>query len=264
MQAYFLFLGTGGSAGTPIIGCECPVCSSSDPFNKRLRPSGLITAGDKRILIDTTPDLREQALRASIKELDGVILTHAHYDHIGGLDELRIYYLRSRRPVPVLLSESTYEEVRRRYDYLFHEQPGEGISLPAQLSFHILEEKKGRTLFCDIPLQYFSYIQGNMEVNGFRIGNFAYVSDIRKYTEDLYQELVGVKYLVVSALGPEPSTMHLSFEEAIAFSRKVGAETTWFTHLSHRVDHQSTNQTLPEGIQLAYDGLKVEFTVHVT
>lgn len=254
----FLFLGTGASAGVPMIGCHCLACSSSNPHNKRLRPSGLLTLEGKKLLIDAGPDFRCQALRSGLEHLDGVLITHAHFDHVSGLDELRVYYLLYRKELPVLASTPTLKELRRRFDYIFREKSW-GISLAAQLGFVELAEERGKVDFAGISLNYFTYLQGDMTVNGFRFGEFAYVSDIRQFPETIFEDLEGVKTLVVSALRHEPSFLHLSIDEAIAFGRKVGASNTYFTHISHDLEHEKTNASLPEGFSLAYDGLKLEF-----
>lgn len=257
-QGKFLFLGTGGSAGIPMIGCDCSVCLSNNPKNKRLRPSGLIDIGGKRLLIDSGPDFRFQALHYNITRLDGVFLTHTHFDHVAGLDELRTYYLLHRLIIPVLVSSEALESLKKRYDYLFREKDW-GMSLTAQLDFQVLEDMRGSTSFCGIPLRYVSYEQGGTKVNGYRFGDFAYISDIKKYPETIFDDLNGVKTLVVSALREPVSQMHLSLEEAVEFGRKVGAEQTYFTHVAHEVDHESVNQKLPDGFAVAYDGQEVEF-----
>lgn len=257
-QGEFLFLGSGASAGVPMIGCHCPVCSSTHPRNKRLRPSGLVTVNGKKLLIDTGPDFRAQALAHQIDHLDGVLLTHAHFDHVAGLDELRAYYLLYRQPLLVLASSSTLKELKRRFDYIFREKSW-GISLAVQLHFVELEDERGVVDFAGVSIRYFSYIQGDMVVNGFRFGEFAYVSDIRQFPETIFEDLQGVRILIVSALRSEPSFLHFSVEEAIAFSRKVGAEKTYFTHISHELEYEATQAILPEGFFLGYDGLKVEF-----
>ncbi len=253
----FLFLGTGGSSGVPMIGCGCPVCTSQDPCNSRLRPSGLIRVKGKTLLIDSGPDFREQALKYHIDHLDGVLLTHTHFDHVAGLDELRAYYLLHRERLSVLASEVSLHDLKRRYDYLFKEKSS-GMSLAAQLDFDVLEKSRGETTFCGIPLCYMTYEQGGMEVNGFRFGSFAYVSDIRDYPESLFEDLEGVKVLVLGALRHEPSVMHFNIEEAIAFSKKIGAKETYFTHIGHELEHEKTNAALPSGFLLAHDGLLLE------
>jgi phosphoribosyl 1,2-cyclic phosphate phosphodiesterase len=252
-----LFLGTGGSAGIPMIGCKCAVCLSTDSHNKRMRPSALLEIGEKKILIDVGPDFRMQALRFGIDHLDGVILTHSHFDHVAGLDELRAFYLLYHTTLPLLVSTSTLQDLKKRYEYLFHKK-SLGISLSAQLEFILLEQDRGQVSFCDIPLSYVSYEQGGMTVNGFRYKNFAYISDIRHYPETIFQDLAGVHTLVLSSPSPRSSLMHLSFDEAIAFVEKVGATKTYIMHISHEIDHSEGNNYFPETIELAYDGLSVE------
>lgn len=256
MEDEFLFLGTGSSGGTPRIGCKCSICTSSNPHNKRLRPAGLITINNKRLLIDVGPDFRFQALRYHLDHLDGVLLTHSHFDHVAGLDELRVYYLMHRTSLPVLVSTATLQDLKRRYDYFFREKSW-GMSLTAQLDFHLLEGESGEVDFLQVPIRYITYEQGGMSVNGFCFKNFAYVSDIRNYPDSIFEQLQGIKSLVISALKKEPSVMHFSLEEAIAFSKKIGAEKTYFTHIGHELDHAEINASLPKGFSLAFDGLKL-------
>lgn len=260
MRGEFLFLGTGASAGIPMIGCHCRVCTSTNPHNKRLRPSGLITIDKKNILIDTGPDLRYQALRYHIETLDGVLYTHSHFDHVAGLDELRSFYLMKRMVVPVVVSKTTFEDFKIRYAYLFREKSW-GRSLAAQLEFHLLEKERGESIFLGIPFRYMTYSQIGMEVTGYKIGNFAYVSDIKEYPSSIFEDLAGCETLVLSALRQEDSAAHLSITEAIAFAKRVGAKEVWFTHMAHELEHEETNRSLPPGFQLAHDGLKIEFEV---
>jgi phosphoribosyl 1,2-cyclic phosphate phosphodiesterase len=251
----FLFLGTGSSTGVPIIGCRCVVCSSESPFDKRLRPSGLLRVGGKKLLIDVGPDFRQQALREGIDRIDGLLLTHTHYDHIAGIDELRIFFVREKKAVPCLLSAASKRDLDKRYGYLFEK----GKSLTAQLDLRVLEDEQGSVDFLGTEVSYVRFAQAGMDVLGFRVGDFAYVSDIRDYQEGVFEQLAGVKTLVLSALKPEPSPLHLSYEEAVAFARRVGAERTWLTHLSHAVAHEVGNQGLPSDVRLGYDGLELEF-----
>ena len=241
-----------------MIGCPCPVCSSLDPCDKRLRPSGLLAIGGRKLLIDAGPDLRLQALRYHIDHLDGILITHSHFDHIAGLDELRAYYLLHRSPLPVLLSQPTYLDLRQRYDYFFKERIP-GVSLPAQLDFHVIEEERGEISFLGLDIGFMRYEQSSMPVTGFRFGHFAYISDIRQYPETIFQDLSGVDILVLSMLRQETSFMHLNLEEALTFARKVGAARTYFTHMSHEVEHAAVSSLLPNGVYLAYDGLKLEW-----
>lgn len=254
MEASFQFLGTGASAGVPLIGCKCRVCTSSSPKDNRFRPSGLIRTQGKAILIDIGPDFRSQALAFGLDRLDGLLLTHTHYDHIAGIDEVRIFNVREKKSLPCLLSQDSFEEMQKRYHYLF-KQGG----LSAQLDFYPLKEEMGEVEFLGIRIGYCSFYQTSMKVTGFRIGDFAYISDVQKYDDSIFQLLQGVKKLVLSALKPEASPFHLSFEEAIQFSRKAQAEETYITHVSHFVDHESMNALLPPNMQVGYDGLTLEF-----
>lgn len=256
MKATFLFLGTGGSPGIPVIGCPCAVCGSPSPLNKRLRPSALLQVKGKNYLIDSGPDFREQALRFNITSLDGVFLTHAHYDHIGGVDELRIFYLRYKTRLPVLASIDTYQELRTRFHYLFQTNEADG-SLNSQFDLQILEDDFGTTSFAGLKVQYVSYYQAKMRVTGYRIGSLAYISDIRDYDERIIADLQGTETLILSALRYTPSPAHFSLDEAIAFSEQVGAKRTFLTHISHDLEHDKTNRELPPSVRLAHDGLEI-------
>lgn len=259
-KGHFLFLGTGASLGIPVIGCNCAVCTSDSPCNHRTRPSGLITIADKKLLIDCGPDFRFQALAHHIHHIDGLILTHAHQDHIAGIDELRVYYMRSKTALPCLLSEETAEDIRTRYHYIFKDRSITEKKMP-RMTFQILEGEIGETLFQGIPIGYVSYEQAGMRVTGFRFGDLAYISDIRHYPESIFSHLEGVKTLVLSALRHTPSAFHFSIDEAVAFATRVGAEQTWLTHIAHELDHEKTNSCLPSHVRMAYDGLELSFTL---
>ncbi len=250
MQATFVFLGTGASAGVPVIGCRCPVCLSKSFGNVRLRSSGLLEVGSKRFVIDTGPDFREQALKENIDHLDGVLLTHTHFDHIAGIDDLRIYFARSQKPMPCLLSQESRQNLRERYAYLEN-----------QFAFQVIEEENGRVEFEGMFLQTMSYRQGKMGVVGYRFGDFAYVSDIRVYDEAIFKYLSGLSVLVLSALCFGTSHAHLTVEEAIEFSKRAKAQKTYLTHTSHLIDYESANRHLPPEIRIGYDGLRIPFTL---
>jgi phosphoribosyl 1,2-cyclic phosphate phosphodiesterase len=260
MQAQFLFLGTGGSAGVPVIGCSCAVCRSGQAQNRRLRSSGLIRIGDRLYLLDVGPDFREQALRYDIRRLDGVLLTHAHFDHIGGLDDLRVFYYLQKRALPCVLSQDTFEELGRRYHYMMSSGSSRN-STCAQLDFRVLPDDFGKVTFEGLSLDYLSYYQAGMKVTGFRLKNFAYVSDIREFSDEVFSSLKGVSVLVLSALRHVSSEMHFSLDEAVDFARRIGAEKTYFTHIAHDLDYAATNALLPPDIRLSYDGLEISFEV---
>lgn len=252
-----LFIGTGSSLGVPVIGCPCPQCQSTDPKNKRFRSSLLLNLGGKTVLIDAGPDFKAQALKYSINHLDGVIFTHAHQDHTGGADDLRIYHYRNKGPLPCLVSRPTAEDLKLRFYFMFKEQPFEPVK-SSRLEMEILEDREGNVEFLGIPIRYFSYEQVGMQVMGIRIGSFAYVTDIREYKPEIFEELKGVKTLVLSALKFTPSHMHFSVDEAIEFIEKIKPERAYLTHIAHELDHEKTNAYLPSGIELACDGLKIE------
>jgi phosphoribosyl 1,2-cyclic phosphate phosphodiesterase len=255
MTKTFTFLGSGGSMGVPVMGCSCEVCRSSDWHNKRLRSAGLFHIEGKQILIDCGPDFRQQALKAEINHLDGIIFTHAHYDHIGGIDDLRGLFMSGNSPVPCFLSEETAQDIRRRFDYIF--VPNESKLVPRiQLMIH--NKVRGNFELNNISFTFMTYEQAGMKVNGIRYQDFAYVSDIHRYDETIFEDLKNVKTLVLSALRFTPSQFHFSIDEAVDFSRKVGAQRTFLTHIAHELDYEKTNAYLPTNIRLAYDGLQIE------
>jgi phosphoribosyl 1,2-cyclic phosphate phosphodiesterase len=257
MKGEALFLGTGGSMGTPVIGCHCSVCKSSSPFNHRLRPSLLLTVENRRYLFDIGPDFRLQALKYGIEEINGVILTHSHYDHIGGLDELRIFYFRKQLPLPFLVSAETFEEIKLRYHYMMPSVQKQR-AYPVQFDFQVLQEDQGFFEFENLPLSYFSYEQKGMKVTGVRIKDFAYVVDILTYPTTIFQSLKGVKTLVIDGTAWERTAAHLGITEIIEFAKKVGCKRTYLTHIAHEIDHEKVQTELPDGVQLAYDGLKLK------
>ena len=210
--------------------------------------------------MDIGPDFRSQALRYQIDHLDGLILTHTHYDHIAGIDELRIFYLRQQRPFPCLLSWESLEDLKRRYNYFF--QPiGEVPTLSAQLEFFLCEEEIGELEFLGLKVGYCSYLQGGTKVNGFRVGDFAYFTDIKDYDDSVFLLLRGVQTLVLSALREESSPLHLAVQEAVDFAKRAGVKKCYLTHISHALDAESAPRQLPPEVELAFDGLRVQVTL---
>lgn len=250
------FLGTGSSLGVPVIGCSCSICQSQNPKNKRFRSSLLLNYQGKNIVIDAGPDFRIQALHTKIEHLDGVIFTHSHQDHSGGIDDLRVYSFRNKAPLPCLVSRETAKDLELRYFFMFKTQVNEPTKTQ-RLHLEVLEGKKGNRKFLGIPIRYFSYEQIGMQVLGIRIGSFAYVTDIKYYGDEIIRELQGVQTLVISALRFTESHMHLTIDEAITFIQRCKAEQGFLTHLSHEVDYEKVNVYLPTSIKLAYDGLKI-------
>jgi phosphoribosyl 1,2-cyclic phosphate phosphodiesterase len=248
----FLFLGTGSSVGIPVIACRCAVCLSSDSCNCRSRTSGLLKIGKKRILIDPGPDYRQQALRFGIDRLDGVLVSHVHFDHIGGFEELRVYGNIQDRSISCLLSYESLKGLQQRIPYFF------SLKKQYKFSFQIIEQDICEVDFEGEFWQIITYRQGGMKVTGFRWRNFAYMTDLKTFSDNIYASLAGVEVLVISALRHTDSPAHLSMEESIVFAQRVGAKNTWFSHVAHDLDHNTTNQKLPSRIQLAYDGLEID------
>ncbi len=246
-----------------MIGCSCAVCRSLLPHNQRFRTSALVTLNGKKILIDAGPDFRSQALHFHINRLDGVIFTHSHNDHIAGVDDLRVYYAIEEKALPCLLSLSTLEDLQTRYPYIFsllekskRENPKK---LLPQFDLRLLQSSSGEVDFLGSRIQYLTYEQTGMLVNGYRFGKLAYITDIRHYSKEIFSELEGVEFLILSGLRFTSSTMHFTVDEAIAFAEQVKAKQTWLTHISHELDHEKTNAYLPESIRMAYDGLEIFF-----
>lgn len=260
MKAIFRFLGTGSSMGVPVPGCSCSVCLSQDSHNKRFRPAGLIRFQGKDILLDCGPDFREQGLRSRLEKVDGIIMTHAHYDHIGGFDDLRAFFFDRKKPIPCILSQETADDILKRFDYIFLPEASKYMLLP-KVDLQIMKGNRGMIDFLGLPVKYLTFEQMGMKVNGIVCGNFAYLSDICHYPESIFQDLKGVEVLVLSALRFTPSPSHFNVDQAIDFAKRVGARETWLTHIAHELDHEKTNAYLPANVRMAYDGLEINFQV---
>lgn len=244
----FLFLGTGASAGVPVVGCKCSVCKSGDFRNNRLRASGLLQVGELNFLIDVSPDIRFVALKYEITQLNGVFLTHPHEDHIGGMNDLRSYsFLNHNKLMPLFLSETTNAVLHARFNYLLD-----------RFDRTILKEKRGRVSIDGVDVIYFTYSQQGLLVNGFRFDKFAYLTDIKDYDSSIFDELDGVETLVLGAINERDSRMHFSIKEACEFKEKIrSVKSCYLTHLSHEVDYETISKALPKGVLLAYDGLNI-------
>lgn len=251
-------LGSGTSSGVPVIGCQCAVCTSSNPRNRRTRPSVLLRFADgggeeRSVLVDTAPELRLQAVREGMRRLDAILFTHAHADHIFGLDDVRAFNFRQRASLPCYGSRETLAALRRIFAYVFEEtQEGGGkpdLTLqPVDAPWTLF----GRTV---VPVPV---LHGSLEVYGYRIGALAYVTDCSAIPEASLELLAGVEVLILGALRYHPHPTHFTVEEALAVSRRVGAQRTVFTHLSHAVDYDLPQVELPSGVEFGYDGLHIE------
>ena len=259
LKPSLLFLGTGSSTGIPVIGCKCAVCLSSSKYNRRMRPSAWIKHGKSTYLIDVGPDFRNQALLFHLPKMDALFLTHTHFDHIAGIDELRSYAFDDPSKISCILSKESYEDLKVRYDYLM--MPSDKGILNSQLDFKILENESGSSNVAGIDFKYVSFSQKGMNVTGYIFGNLAYICDIKDYSDEILTDLKGIEILIISAARETSSRMHLSLAEAIDFSRKVHAKKTYFTHISHDMDHETISKRLAPDQQLAYDGLEIEFNL---
>jgi phosphoribosyl 1,2-cyclic phosphate phosphodiesterase len=253
----FTFLGTGASVGIPMIGCDCSVCKSKDPKNNRMRPSALLQINNKNILIDAGPDFRAQALKYGIKHIDLLVLTHSHYDHTAGLDDLRVFYFLDKKPIRCLLSEENLKELQQRYFYFFN--PIDHVTtVDMKFDFHTFDEDFGEFDLDGINFSYFSYMQLQTIVYGIKINDFAYVTDIKSFSDELITFLKGTKTLVISAIEKKATRAHFGIDDAISFAREVGAEKTYLTHIDHDIDYEKISKTLPKDVKLAYDGLELK------
>lgn len=242
--------------GIPVVTCDCSVCTSSSPHNKRQRTAGLLTLGERKILLDVGPDFRNQALRYKIKHLDGLILTHCHFDHVSGIDDLRVFSFFDKGALPVLLFEETYADLARSSPYLTQIDP---FFKKQKFDFNQVKGEFGKRTFLDTPLTFVSFTQANMKVMGVRIGDFSYISDIKEYKEEIFDHLAGTQTLVLSALREQDSPVHFNLAESLNFARRVGAKRTILTHIAHEMDHEIISKKLPDGVELAFDGMEVSF-----
>ncbi|HOX38686.1 MAG TPA: MBL fold metallo-hydrolase [Candidatus Brocadiia bacterium] len=247
------FLGTGTSYGVPVIGCRCRICSSPDPRNNRCRPSALVEVRGTTLLIDAGPELRMQSIRFGVAGIDAVLLTHAHADHIFGLDDLRAFNVIAGRALDVFASPETCGEIRRRFDYVFKEtQAGGG---KPQL---VLRETVGRFAFRGVEILPVPVMHGSLPVLAFRIGGLAYVTDANLIPPGSMRMLEGLDVLIIGALRPRPHPTHMNIAQATEISRLLAPARTYFTHLTHDVEHAEMEASLPAGIRPAYDGLVIE------
>lgn len=259
MEGTLTFLGTGTSMGVPTLGCRCAVCLSADPHDRRLRPSVLVQwagpEGERSVVIDTGPDFREQALRAGLRAVDAVFYTHAHADHILGMDDLRplsFAAFHRQGPIPLYADPATDRVMRRIFDYTF--APDATYPNRARVELRPIEPSNSvhGVAFVHVPL-----LHGSLGIAGFRFGNAAYLTDVSAIPEASFPLLEGVEVLVVSALRHVPHPSHATVEQAVSWSRRIGARQTWLTHIAHDLGHEETNRALPADVRLAHDGLSV-------
>ncbi len=245
------FLGTGTSGGVPMIGCSCVVCISTDKKNKRLRSSILVQSKTTTLVVDTTPDFRYQMLRAKVTNLDAIVFTHPHKDHIAGLDDVRAYNYFSQKPMEVFANALTEDALRREFIYVFSENKYPGIP---KINLNTIATEP--FIVGDIPIIPIEVYHLNMPVLGFRFGKFTYITDANRIDEDERKKIMGSEIIVLNALRKEKHISHFALNEAVAMVNELKVPTAYFTHMSHQIGkHSEINKELPAGIELAWDEL---------
>lgn len=253
-MAKLQFLGTGTSSGVPVIGCNCEVCHSQDPRDNRLRCSALYTSGTTQILIDCSPDFRAQALRAHIDKIDGLLVTHAHYDHTGGIDDLRPFCID--KPMPLYAEPEVIELLRERLPYCFMENPYPGV--PRFDTHGIVPFEPftiGSTEILPLRIMHFQ-----LPIVGFRMGNMAYITDCLTIPHETMQQLQGLDILIINALRHTPHISHQTLGDALKVIELLAPRRSYLIHMAHNIGvHEQASEQLPENVYFAYDGLEIEF-----
>jgi phosphoribosyl 1,2-cyclic phosphate phosphodiesterase len=248
------FLGTGTSQGVPVIACKCSICRSEDPRDNRLRSSVLVEDDGNTILIDTGPDFRQQMLRASVESLDAILYTHEHRDHIAGLDDVRAYNFIQNKPMEIFGEERVLRALQHTFPYIFAERKYPGIP---QVNFHTIDNQPftvGKTRI--IPLRVLHY---RLPVLGFRIGDFAYVTDANYIAPEEIDKIRGIRHFVICALRRRKHISHFNLEQALEVIREVQPEKAWLTHISHMMGSSREMEVeLPENVSMAWDMLRLE------
>lgn len=245
------FLGTGTSQGIPVITCNCAVCKSADHKDKRLRVSVLIETDDKTIVIDSGPDFRYQMLRENVQDLDAILFTHEHKDHVAGLDDIRPFNYLLKKNIDIYATERVQHGLRKEFSYIFAEEKYPGLP---QIEMHTIASAPfyvGDTEI--VPLDIMHY---KLPILGFRINEFTYITDAKTISDETLEKIKGTRILVINALQKQSHISHFTLDEAITFAQKAGADTTYLTHMSHNLGlHEQIEKELPNNIKLAYDGL---------
>ena len=247
------FLGTGTSSGVPMIACNCPVCLSNDPHDKRFRSSILVESAKTTFVIDTTPDFRSQMLIHRVKKLDAVVFTHPHKDHVAGMDDVKAFCYFQSQPMKVYANAITKSALEREFSYVFSDKKYPGVP-----EIDVIDIDMDAFMVGDIPLLPIKVWHLYMPVLGFRIGKFTYITDANKIDAEELEKIKGTEVLVLNALRKEKHLSHFTLTEAVEVANKIGAKQTYFTHISHQLGlHTHINSELPLGMSLAYDGLEV-------
>ena len=258
LPAQITFLGTGTSSGVPMIGCTCSVCQSTDPRDRRLRPSIHVEVrGRASILVDTSPDLRQQVLTHGIARLDAVLFTHSHADHVLGLDDLRGFNFVQGGPMPCYATPSAWETIRQIFRYVFDSVPRQGGGIP-KIDAHDID---GPFTIAGVRVVPVPLWHGRLPIVGFRFGSFAYLTDCSAIPDDSWSLVAGVDTLVIDALRDRKHSTHFTVAEALDAIARIAPRRAYLTHMAHDLGHAGTSARLPAGVELAYDGLVLDATV---
>ena len=247
------FLGTGTSQGVPVIGCNCDVCLSHNPKDKRLRSSVLINVDGNTLVIDTGPDFRQQMLRENVKNLDAVLFTHSHKDHTAGLDDIRSYNFRSKKPMEVFCSNDVLSALKMEFSYIFADFKYPGVP---KVNINIIDESIFN--FNNISITPIKALHHKLPVHGFRIKDFVYLTDISEISQEEKKKILNADIIVLDSLRKEPHLSHLCLQQSIDLIKEVNPKRAYLIHISHLMGlHDEVNSEIPSNISLAYDGLKI-------
>jgi len=247
-------LGTGTSQGVPVIACNCKVCQSTDPNDKRLRASVLVEVDNTTIVIDAGPDFRQQMLREKVSNIDAILVTHEHRDHIAGLDDVRSFNFINQKPVDIYAEPRVQEAIKMEYSYSFADEKYPGIP-----EFNLIDLSDEPLFINDVKIIPLRVMHYKLPVYGFRIGDFTYITDANYISEEVKEKIRGTMILVINGLRKEKHLSHVSLSEAIDFINQISPMLAYITHISHQMGlHHDINEELPRNISLAYDGLHFE------
>jgi len=247
-------LGSGTSTGVPTVGCTCATCKSTDPRDTRLRTSILVQSKTTTVVIDTSMDFRRQMLEHAVMDIDAVLYTHHHFDHIGGFDDIRPYNFRANKNMPVYALRRTIDSLQQTFPYAFDEPEQLGGGVPM---IDVIEIDQQRIVIGDITIQPIPLLHGSLRVNGYRFGSLAYCTDTNAIPPASMELLAGVEVLILDGLRPQPHPTHFTVDEAVAIANELGPRITYLTHIAHQIKHDVVEATLPDHVRLAFDGLQI-------
>jgi len=250
-------LGCGWAGGVPLIGNNWGNCDSSEPRNRRLRVSILVEEGGQTLLVDTSPDMREQLLSCNLQDITAILFTHAHADHAHGIDNIRAVNWLTGRSVPLYGSAETMDELRRRFEYIFEDRPESVKYYRPSVETHVFEDRSALT-FGPVHVQTFPQPHGKVICTGFRFNDFAYTTDVAQMSEEAFVALRGVKVWVLGAIREKPHHTHAHVDLAVQWIQRIKPERAYLTHMDHTLDYATLKAKLPDGIEPAYDGLVIE------